>query len=172
MKNSLFQQQANAVTSHVLEQIREDNEKLRDELKVSEQKMFSILEHLATTEKESTPQSTTPPLTDNESINSASQPSQTEMQKYFDAKFAALEKKYNKRKANNNGDGEEKKHSDGGGKKKARYRWNTSEYCWSCGAGNHPSSKCKKRKDGHKENATFTNMMGGCTDFCQVVPKS
>ena len=51
MRNSVFQQQANAETSHVLEQIRKDNEKLCNEFKISEQKMFSILEHVTSMKK-------------------------------------------------------------------------------------------------------------------------
>ena len=38
-------------------------------------------------------------------------------------------------------------------------------YCWSHGPGinpNHTGRTCKMRKEGHKEEATATNMMGGC----------
>ena len=59
---------------------------------------------------------------------------------------------------------EDKEESDD--KPKARWRYNTSKYCHSCGAGNHPSKKCKKKKSAHKNKATFKNLMGGCTDFC------
>ena len=55
--------------------------------------------------------------------------------------------------------------------RKKRGRWDVSQYCWSCGAGNHGSGTCTKKKPGHKNNATFRNMMGGCTDFCQIIPE-
>ena len=61
---------------------------------------------------------------------------------------------------------ENKEESDD--KPKACWRYNTSIYCHSCGAGNHPSKKCKKKKPGHKNEATFKNLMGGYTDFCQM----
>lgn len=37
-------------------------------------------------------------------------------------------------------------------------------YCWSHGLGhnpNHTSANCRKKKEGHKEKATISNMMGG-----------
>ena len=55
--------------------------------------------------------------------------------------------------------------------RKKRGRWDVSKYCWSCGGGNHDGPDCKKKKPGHKDKATFTNMMGGCTDYCQVISK-
>ena len=41
------------------------------------------------------------------------------------------------------------------------------KYCHSHGAGQHNEYDCKKTKDGHKKEATFKNMMGGSTAFCQ-----
>ena len=46
--------------------------------------------------------------------------------------------------------------------------YDVSKYCHSCGAGNHDSSQCNKKKQGHKNQATFKKMLGGSTDFCQV----
>ena len=40
-------------------------------------------------------------------------------------------------------------------------------YCHSHGAGKHSSKKCKYPKPGHKREATFKNMMGGSTAYCQ-----
>ena len=54
-------------------------------------------------------------------------------------------------------------------KKRLRQQYNTSCYCWLCGAGNHSSKDCKMKKDGHKNEATFQHMMGGSSDYCQVV---
>ena len=46
-----------------------------------------------------------------------------------------------------------------------RVRTKTDKYCWTHGACAHSSTECRNRKAGHKEAATFSNMMGGCTDF-------
>ena len=45
-------------------------------------------------------------------------------------------------------------------------RNNVSEYCWTHGACAHKSSDCRNKADGHKNNATFTNKMGGSCAFC------
>ena len=38
-------------------------------------------------------------------------------------------------------------------------------YCWSCGVNSpHDSSRCNKKKDGHKVEATYLNKMGGSTN--------
>lgn len=36
-----------------------------------------------------------------------------------------------------------------------------SLYCWSHGLCNHRSSRCRNKADGHQDNATFNNRMGG-----------
>lgn len=43
-----------------------------------------------------------------------------------------------------------------------------SMYCHTHGACGHPSKECKYPKAGHKKEATFKNMMGGITEYCQV----
>ena len=40
------------------------------------------------------------------------------------------------------------------------------KYCWSHGACAHSSAECNKPKDGHKKEATFSNMMDGSTYKC------
>ena len=47
-------------------------------------------------------------------------------------------------------------------------RLDKSKYCWSHGAWNHTGKRCKSEKPGHKEDATFTNKMGGSTDSCST----
>ena len=42
----------------------------------------------------------------------------------------------------------------------------TSKYCWTHGAGNHSSSECKRRAQGHKHEAVFTNKLGGSKAYC------
>lgn len=47
-----------------------------------------------------------------------------------------------------------------------RNRTNTSHYCWSHGACAHSSARCRSKKEGHKDEATFANKMGGSTAYC------
>ena len=46
-------------------------------------------------------------------------------------------------------------------------RRNTSKYCWSHGACSHSSKDCNSKRDGHQDNATFENKMGGSTYYCK-----
>ena len=36
-----------------------------------------------------------------------------------------------------------------------------NKYCWTHGLCNHISKECKNKKEGHKDDATFKNRMGG-----------
>ena len=47
-----------------------------------------------------------------------------------------------------------------------RLRTNTSKYCWSHGAYAHTSQQCRSKKSGHRDDATFTNKLGGSTVYC------
>lgn len=40
---------------------------------------------------------------------------------------------------------------------------NTGKYCWSHGGCNHYGRECNSKKTGHKDEATFSNLMGGST---------
>ena len=46
------------------------------------------------------------------------------------------------------------------------------KYCWSHGACAHSGTECNNRKDGHKQDATFQNMMGGSTKDCYWLPST
>ena len=46
-----------------------------------------------------------------------------------------------------------------------RVRTKIDKYCWTHGACAHSSTECRNCKAGHKDAATFSNMMGGCMDF-------
>ena len=162
MKNSLFHQQVNSVSETVIAQIKEDNQLVRDELKATEEKMFSVLENMAQAEARDDNEDTRTSDNNSSQINST-----TSMEAYFDECFKAPEKKLivnnKKRKPSDttiNSTSDEvppkKKKSN-----RKPFRWNTKYYCWSCGAGNHPGPKCNKKKPGHKSEATFKNMMGG-----------
>ena len=43
---------------------------------------------------------------------------------------------------------------------------NVQNYCWTHGACSHIGKDCNKPATGHKQDATFTNMMGGSTKNC------
>ena len=47
-----------------------------------------------------------------------------------------------------------------------RGRRTTSKYCWSHGACAHSSSECNAKKEGHRDDATFENKLGGSTAYC------
>ncbi|GFH49736.1 hypothetical protein CTEN210_06212 [Chaetoceros tenuissimus] len=40
-----------------------------------------------------------------------------------------------------------------------------TEYCWTHGACNHKSPECRNKAEGHKDEATKNNRMGGSTNF-------
>ena len=46
-------------------------------------------------------------------------------------------------------------------------RRTTDQYCWTHGGCAHPSDKCAAKAQGHKNNATFDNKMGGSKAFCE-----
>ena len=46
------------------------------------------------------------------------------------------------------------------------------QYCWTHGACNHTSKICTERAQGHKEDATFSNMLGGSTKRCFWLPST
>ena len=65
-------------------------------------------------------------------------------------------------KSNNN---KQKRNSQNNDNNNTRYR--RDKYCWSHGACNHDSKNCRKRLQGHKEEATFNDRMGGSDKFCK-----
>jgi len=50
-----------------------------------------------------------------------------------------------------------------------RNRRNFSKYCWTHGACSHSSAQCRMKKEGHKDEATKENKMGGSERFCNVM---
>jgi hypothetical protein len=52
----------------------------------------------------------------------------------------------------------------GGGHRPFAYTRNMGAYCWSCGfhpmGANHTSATCIKKKDNHKDGATWSKRMG------------
>ena len=49
---------------------------------------------------------------------------------------------------------------------KKRYNKLNSKYCWSCGATNHWGKKCRTKKPGHMDKASFRNKLNGSTKNC------
>ena len=54
-----------------------------------------------------------------------------------------------------------------GGGRQTHLRRTTSKYCWTHGACAHSSKDCRNRQEGHREEATFSNKLGGSTAFCK-----
>ena len=55
--------------------------------------------------------------------------------------------------------------------RKNTYDRNSNHYCWTHGRtfnSNHTSKNCTQRKDGHKENATLHQKMGGNDKNCNL----
>ena len=170
MRNTIFQQQANAMTAHMLDEIKKDNAEVREEIRASEEKIFSMFES-------HTPSSapTHPPIPPAPAANSAvDNKVQLEILKQLKELKEMSTSKKKPRNSNKNNGGKDNASSENdsddtsGKKKKKKYRFNTSKYCWTHGAWNHHSADCKNKAEGHQDQATFKNMMGGCTDFCQV----
>ena len=54
-----------------------------------------------------------------------------------------------------------KKSTDGGNRQPKQ-----KQYCWTYGSCAHSSKGCRMKKEGHKDAATFNNMMGGSNKNC------
>jgi hypothetical protein len=50
-----------------------------------------------------------------------------------------------------------------------RGRMNRNKYCWSHGGCNHKGRDCKSKREGHKDEATFFNRMGGSNSYCREI---
>ena len=48
----------------------------------------------------------------------------------------------------------------------------TDHYCWTHGACGHNSNNCRNKKEGHRNDATFEDKMGGNTFLCKEANKS
>ena len=160
MKNTMFHQQANSVTERVLQEIKIENNTLRNDLKATEAKLFGVFENLTEVQKEDEENIPPEPTANSASENTIQLEilkTLAEIQKGL--KKQQISKQPYKRKH------PKKEHKDG---QKKKWRYNTSKYCWTCGAGNHSSKDCRGKADGHQDNATFKTKMSGSTEFCQI----
>ena len=51
-------------------------------------------------------------------------------------------------------------------RRRQRRRIPRDKYCWTHGRTGHTGTQCRERDEGHKEEATFENKMGGSTHGC------
>ena len=101
---------------------------------------------------------------------------QLAMQSFFDKMDARLKNQENALKdiTNSGGLGGNNNGYRGGGNNNGyrgagggyRKRKNVSKYCWTHGACSHDSRSCNNKAQGHQNNATFQNKLGGSTRFC------
>ena len=47
-----------------------------------------------------------------------------------------------------------------------RHCRNLSSYCWTHGACSHQSKDCRNKRQGHKDEASVANKLGGSTSYC------
>lgn len=75
---------------------------------------------------------------------------------------------------NNNNNNNSQNGQGGGARRRPRktpdnanfHRRVTNKYCWTHGGCAHNSTACTRKANGHQDNATFTNRMGGSNAFC------
>ena len=91
-----------------------------------------------------------------------------EIQKDFREDRKRRRRNYNSEDITEDNNQRKKQNKKGGTK---NCRTDISKYCWSCGAWNHPGKYCRRKKPGHKSEATFDNKMGGSTLYCMEINK-
>ena len=154
MRSTTFQQQANYITQQILAAVQQDRDNDKAEIfqKVEETEK-TILEAMSVVpeirnEEQDVNSSITP------SVNSTSsdkiQLRMLEILQKIDAKLDNTSKPDPNKKS---------------GKRKRR---NLTHYCWTHGAGNHKSSDCRNKKEGHQDDATLKNRMGGSNFYCKA----
>lgn len=170
MRNAQMQQTANSITEKVIAEVR-------DTLAAEKSDMFSKLEETersiinavsASSSDETDTESNEPPpqqkinITTNDAVALKILELLQELQKDMKSRNKTPPKK---RGGGGGGGGGQRNNGNNNNKKKRR-RTNISKYCWSCGAWNHLGKNCRFKKEGHKDEATFENKMGGSTLYC------
>ena len=154
MKNTAFSQQANAITSRILTEIRNDNELMLNEVRSTGTNIMKAMQMYqdcddANIDKENT-----------ENVNSVSNLNLEGLVKAIQSLQNDMKTLQSSKKNSSNNQTK---------KKRRKPRLDTSKYCWSCGAWNHLGIDCKNKKPGHKDEATFKNRMSGSTECVQIV---
>ena len=162
MRNTTFNNTANAISASVINSVRE-------ELNEDRSRVFQRLDETESsiiTALHATPSiSTTPSLEDETTISTLTEKVNATTSDNINLQILKLLKeisddmKDSKQPRNKH---PQPQHT----RKRKRKRTDTSKYCWSCGAWNHTSSTCRFKKTGHQDNATFKNKMNGSTAHC------
>ena len=153
MKNTSFQQQANLLSQQIIDL---NNQRERDKVEIfsmvddAKSSILSAVGSMPSLPSENDGTSEiTPILTP--SVNATHQDK-------IQLKMLEILERIDKKLDNDN--------------KRDRTRRVVDFYCWTHGAGNHKSSDCRNKKDGHKDNATFNNRMSGSNAYCKLASKS
>ena len=167
MRNSSFQQTANSITQEVLREIKSDRNEVFNRLTQTESNIIAALSTTVSSSSNSSSTATNSLSSPTKQIvnvasNDAIQVEILKLLKQIKGEMKPeMKPKREPRNQKNNTNNNNKK------QKFKRRRTNISNYCWSCGAWNHPSSKCRNKKEGHRDEATFENKMGGSLLYCQ-----
>ena len=161
MRNSSFQQTVNSITQEVLREIKSDRDEVFDRLTRTESNIIAALSISGSSSSDSSPTATSSLSSSiKQIVNVASNEAiQVEILKLLKQIQGEMKPKREPCNQKNNTNNRSKK------QKFKRRSTNISKYCWSCGAWNHPGSKCRSKK-GHKDEATFDNKMGGSILYC------
>ena len=186
MKSGILAHQANAISSHIMENLQNERAEYLNAVSAAENRILNALG------------SSTPKIIDEQpppvqpAANSTTtsdaimlevlkllkdikkEPSKTEDSQKGKRNWCERKEEQKRAKQTRENNDSQPQHSNDERRRYNKYKREKAtnlfnHYCWSCGAASHPSKDCNNRKDGHKIAASFKNMMGGCTDFCQVI---
>jgi DNA-binding protein H-NS len=110
------------------------------------------------------PTESMPPLEDQQA--NATMSNQTALIAAIQELQAQIREMNDKRNINENRGQRRGGYNNRSGRDANRGRRNTSKYCWTHGACAHFSRDCSSPENGHKNEATFENKMGGSTAYC------
>ena len=165
MRSGVLTQQANVLLSRITNEMKPEREQHLDEVYAFEERLMKAFSVITPNPSiESTPpteQHITPSV--NATVNN--QVTLEVLQLLKDLKSDTGHKRKNM-----NADSEVEQKQTGFtdlNRSSKRVRYNITKYCYSHGVCGHESKEYKYKKDGHKNNATFTHKIGGSTEFCQ-----
>lgn len=157
MRNTAYHQQANLITTQVLQEIRTDHSRVIDELRNTGN---TILQAMQVSQRYSKDKENEPPV-QQESANTVTGNSlQVDMLKTLQLMQKQIQDLQNNQQISSGDDGRKKR--------QPKQRVDTSEYCWTHGAWGHKGKDCRRKATGHKDKATFANRMGGSNYCCPV----
>ena len=157
MRNTAFVNTANAIINSVREELTEERDKV---FKRIDETKTSILNALTSTSASDTSTSD-----DSTSVSSLTEKANSTITTNDKIQIEILkllkEIQTDMKTCKPTGNDDNKK-----GKKRPKRRTDTRFYCWSCGAWNHKSKDCRRKKEGHRDDATFEDKKGGSTYYC------